>query len=134
MPELPPNFLTSLRRGTVGFGRALRPAVAPIAIGGATLLGLHGVTVALDSWGRVQNPPAQTGTIPYGTPNPNDGQGGQAGFFFDPRTGRSFFFGDPPHEGSGPERSDERVTKTALIAGAAAIAAVALIVVNTRRK
>ena len=82
----------------------------------------------------MQNPPAQTGTIPYGTPVPNDGQSGQAaGYFFDPRTGRSFFFGDPPHEGSGPERSDERVTKTALIAGAAAVAAVALIIVSRRK-
>ena len=134
MPQLPPTFLTSLRRGGVGFGRALRPAVGPIAIGGAALIGLHGVQLALDSYGKVQNPPAQTGTIPYGTPNPNDGQGGEAGFFFDPRTGRSFFFGDPPNEGSGPERSDERVTKTALIAGAAAIAAIAFIVMNTRRK
>ncbi len=134
MPELPPNFLTSLRRGGVGFGRALRPAIGPLAIGGAALIGLHGVQLALDSYGRVQNPPAQTGTIPYGTPNPNDGQGGEAGYFFDPRTGRSFFFGDPPTEGSGPERSDERVTKTALIAGAAAIAAIAFIVMNTRRK
>lgn len=132
MAQLPPNFLTSLRRGAVGFGRAFRPAVGPIAVGGAALIGLHGLSGALDSWGRVQNPLAQTGTIPYGSPTPNDGQG-EAGYFFDPRTGRSFFFGEPPNEGSGPERSDERVTKTALIAGAAVIAAVALIVLSRRK-
>lgn len=131
MPQLPPNFLTSLRRGSVGFGRAMRPAVGPIAVGGAALIGLHGIGLALDSYGRVQNPPAQTGTIPYGSPTPTD-KSGQAGFFFDPRTGRTFFFGDPPHEGAGPERSEERVTKTALIAGAAIIAAIALIVLNKK--
>ena len=133
MPNLPPNFGTALRRGAVGFGRALRPAIGPLAVGGAALIGLHGVQLAVDSYGRLQNPPAQTGSIPYGTPTPNDGSG-EAGYFFDPRTGRTFFFGDPPTEGSGPERSEERVTKTALIAGAAAIAAVAFIVINTKRK
>jgi F0F1-type ATP synthase membrane subunit c/vacuolar-type H+-ATPase subunit K len=134
MPAINPAFFTSLRRGAVGFARGFRPAVPVLAYGGVALAAGYAGKEVLDAWARKDNPPAQVGTIPYtnphditpGTPEPNDGMR-QAGYFFDPRTGRTFFFGDAPHEGSGPERSEERVDKTLILAGAAAVVGIAFI-------
>jgi hypothetical protein len=142
MPEIEPGFFTSLRRGAVGLGRAFRPAIPVLAYGGVALAAGYAGKQIIDAWGREQNPPAETGTIPFtnpadltpGTPKPNDGSMQQEGYFFDPRTGRTFFFGAPAQQGAGPDRSTERVDKTLIIAGAAAVVGIALILAQRRGK
>ena len=110
----PPYVLTSLRRGAVGFGRAFRPAIKPLAYGAAGVLAFRGVTSAVEAYGYARNPPAQK--IPIDV----DGQPGAESFgVFDTRTGRLVTFGLPPTSQGDDDRSDERIIKTVILAGVA---------------
>ena len=128
MPGVQPYWFTSLRRGAVGFGRFLRPAVRPAAYGAAGLgvgvLAFRGIEGAIDAYGRVRNPPFQTGTVD------TDGQpGADSAWVADPRTGRVLVFGTPPTDKGDNERSEERMTKGALLAGVAIVGAVAAVLI-----
>lgn len=122
----PVPFGLQLRRGGAALLTHLRPAVKPLSYGAAGLLVFKGAEGTINAWGAKENPPAQTGEIPYTDPS---GKPKVAGWWFDPHTGQSFFFGEPPQPGSDPRRSEERETKTLYWAGAAALVAVGIFAV-----
>jgi hypothetical protein len=102
--EVEPYWFTSLRRGAVGFGNFLRPAIRPLAIGGALLAGGFATKSAIDAYGRAANPPAQT--IPVDTDPAHPGI--ESFGIFDPRSGRLTVLGAPPSDTGTADRSNER--------------------------
>ena len=125
---VPPTTFTSLRRGAVGFGRAFRPAIKPLAYGAVGVFAFRGVEGAIAAYGRVQNPPLQ------GVKIDTDGDGIPESFVLaDTRTGERATYGAPPTHTSDDNRSDERVTKTAIVAVGGAIAAGLLLILATRK-
>ncbi|MHB8633023.1 MAG: hypothetical protein ACYDBQ_03515 [Thermoplasmatota archaeon] len=130
MPELPSGIVAdeaeSFASGFLRSG-ALKPlAIGAGVVGGGLALGYAGKEL-LGAFGNALNPPAQTGTIPNGMP-PGPGGTGADGYFFDPKTGRTYLFGAPPVAQNGPDRSTESITKTTIIAGVIGLAAIAVLV------
>lgn len=121
MPRAPPALLRS-------FGRGLKPAVGPIAVGGAVAGGSlalgYTAKVAIDAYGRARNPPFQIKEID------TDGDGKADGAWIgDPRTGSQNLLGDVPHKQlNDNERSEERTLQWLIIGGAAV--AIALVVMR----
>lgn len=123
--------MSKLRTGLAGaksIGRGLLPSVKPAVItaGSAVVLGVGGSAAAkaITAWGdsaekkgRAENPPVQV------IPVPPDGQLALA----DNKTGGLILVGQgpPAQPGFGPERSNERETKTLLYVGGA-VAALAI--------
>lgn len=133
MVEVEPWWFTSLRRGAVGFGNALRPVVRPLGIGvavtGSALAVGYATREIEKGWVAVKDadhPPLQVVTV-----DPTPGQpGDEVTALFDRLTGRQAIFGQAPTSQVGPERSHEREISQAIVtAGAIALGVAALVVV-----
>jgi hypothetical protein len=109
-----------LRGAAVGIGRALRPAVPPlakgVAYGGAAVAGLYALSHTAQSIGQAFHPPAQPLPIDTDPSRP----GPESYGIFDPLTGRLVTFGAPPADKGLPDRTVKDLG-TWLILGAAAV-------------
>jgi hypothetical protein len=124
--EVALTVLGRLRQGAAGFGRALRPAVPPlakgIAYGGATVLGLGALGSVLDSFGHVLHPPGQVVPIDTDPRRP----GPESVGFYDPVTGRLVTYGAPPADKGNADRSTLSLGTWLIIGGATVLVVVAI--------
>ena len=123
MARLPASSLTR------AFG-ALKPAVKPLSygaavVGGGLAVGYAGSRIATAA-GRAFNPPAQTGTFDTDPTRP----GPESGYVFDPRSGRTITYGDPPSDRGNPDRNQDRDNQRLLYAFLAAAGVAAAIIIS----